>query len=116
MTRQPDICVWVKFRYIGVEVDCRFIVPILVIHRLVDACQIRRVGLGLAVTNLSPKIRPSLTAATTEEEVVIFFVSRGRPRPIEKSWRSSFQRYYDSPVCLIRVYVTTQSVRLPPKA
>jgi len=80
-----------------------------------QTCRVAGVGVGLAVTDLLPPVRATLTTATGGEEIVVQLVVAGRLSTIKNRHGCPLQAYHDRAICLIREDVPTQSVLLPAK-
>jgi hypothetical protein len=83
VTGEPEGCVRVEFGGVAIDFLGGVVIPILVFQRFNNACRVAFVRRRLTIAHLSPAILASLTAAATEEEVIVDFVVGCRPRPVE---------------------------------
>ena len=116
MAGEPDVGIGVQVRHIGVEVECRAVVPVLIVHRLDNAGHVGGKRRGLAVTDLAPEIRAPLATAATEEQVVVQLVIGRGPRAVKQGGRGALERNDDCAVRLVRINVTPEPVLSPAKA
>lgn len=116
MAGEPDVCVGVNRSDVRVEVDGRPVISVLIVHRLHDTSHVGGKQGALAVTDLPPKIRASLTTAATEEQVVVGFVIRCGASSVKQSRRRAFQGNHNGAVGFFGIDVASKSVLLPSKA
>jgi hypothetical protein len=98
-----------------VEVLSSIVVAVLLTQGRDQTCRVASVGRGLAIADLSPQVLAALTAAATEEEVVVDLVVGGRLGAVEHGGRCALQADDNRRVLRVGEDVPSQSVRLPPK-
>lgn len=115
MTGQPDIRMGIQLGDIGIQIQRGTVISVFVVHGFNNAGQVGIKSRLLTVADLPPQIGSTLAAAATEEKVVILLVIRRRLNAVKKRRRGPFDGYHNGAVCLIRIYVTSKPIVMPPK-
>jgi hypothetical protein len=107
--------VGIEFGDVGIELACRSIVAMLAVECGSNAGVIARVSVGSTVADLMPGPLPLLGTTTTEEQVVVDLVIRGRPVTVKNSRRRTLHADDNSAVGFVGPDVAAEAIRLPAK-
>lgn len=113
MARQPDNGVGIELRDVRIQFASSRVVSILVAQSPGNAGVVAGVGARCAVTDLVPGPLSLLSAAATEEQVVVNLVVRGGTVPVKDSGRCALESDDNCRVGLISPDMATEAVGAP---
>jgi hypothetical protein len=115
MAGEPNICIWIAFGDILVQILGCVVVMRLLVQSLPDASGIAGIAIALAIADLLPSVMPSLTTTTRTKQVVVQFIISSRVSPIEDGHRCALQPDDNGAVLLVCKDMSSQSVLFPTK-
>lgn len=115
MACQPDVRVRVLLSDIGVELASGSIITVLLNESRPDACVVTGISACSAIADLVPRPLSLLSAAATEEQVIINLVVGCCAVSVKDSGRRSLETDDDGGIGLVGPDMATQAIRLPAK-